>query len=130
MTACSFSSNNVTPGANPVSSKLTITTMPSSGLYFPARGPRGQWPSGAPWAAFGALGLLGLSFLLWRGNRVRLREGFAIAIIVCLCALQIGCAGITSQNNPGTPTGSYTHITVVAAGGPQQTSTTLTLVVQ
>jgi len=75
--------------------------------------------------------LLGLWFLLWRGNRGRQIEGFAIAAILCLVALQTGCAGFTGTGNQrGTPAGTYTNITVTATGGSQQALAKLTLTVQ
>jgi len=130
MASCSFSSDTVTPGANPVSSTLTITTTASSALYFPEGGPAERWPSGTSWLTLGTLALLSLWFLLWRGNRGRLIEGFAIVVIVCLVALQSGCAGVSgTASRPGTPTGTYTNITVTATSGSKQASATLTLTV-
>jgi Abnormal spindle-like microcephaly-assoc'd, ASPM-SPD-2-Hydin/Galactose oxidase, central domain len=129
MASCSFSQNNVTPGSSAVSSKLSILTSASSSrnVLPPARGNR-------PLCYPSLFGVVVLSFVILsvshrRAGRRRLIAQLAVIMVLGIAALQAGCSGgLPIQGD--TPTGTYKNIKVTATAGPQQTSTTVTLIVQ
>ena len=129
--SCSFLPSPVTPGANAVTSQLTITTAaPKSALSLP-----NSILTGA---------LLGTLWIPLAGVlRLRKRQKYGwtfaamLAFVLSLTWL-IGCGGIGSQANNsmpttppvgGTPTGTYT-ITVLGTSGSLQHSTTVNLEVK
>jgi hypothetical protein len=127
----SFSPATVTPGANPASSTLTLTTKA-----------RTEASTGGVFVATGhvppALGLLilipaiGLWFRFGRPVPVRLSgHWLAAGALICLIVLIGRCsAGDTPTPPPtGTPAGTY-QITVRGESGSLKTSTMVTLIVR
>jgi len=124
LAACSFNPGSTTPGSNPATATLTIsTTAPSV-----ARAPSGP----QPFYALG-FGLLGLALIPLATSRRPRRRAVALAGLSVWLILQAACGGGSSTPGPaprpGTPRGSY-NITVTATSGSFQQTTIVTLVVQ
>ncbi len=118
--ACSFSPATVTPGANPVTTTLTITTAPQTALATP--GMSGGLLN-ATW-----LVLPGMLFGMVAIATPRRRKLLTCCLLFLLaggCVLQSAC-GTTSRN---TPRGSYT-ITVTGTAGSTQQAVAVTLTVR
>ena len=124
---CTFSPASVTPGANPATSTLTLTTTASSNTFPPMPS---RWP-GMPVYVFW-LGLSALALLLVAGRmqRQKLSAWIPAATVLCLLLLLAACGGGSkAPQNPGTPKGAFT-ITVTGTAGSLTHTTTVTLVVQ
>ena len=127
---CTFSPNQVTPGAHSANSTLTITTTAGSALGQPV----GQWftkPLYVVWAV-----VLG-TVLAWIRNSRRTpdKSRAASVPIGLLLMLLAGCSGNGKTNATGTPLGTGTppgtySVTVTGTSSSLQHSTTLTLTVQ
>jgi hypothetical protein len=128
---CSFSPSSVTPGANGVTSKLTIsTTAPSASFKEPFHQPPvyGLW-----------IGLMALSLIVFAGIRRFARTRplalyLSAALLGLFLALLAACGGGGGgggggPTNPGTPAGTYT-VTIAGTAGSLQNSGTVTLTVQ
>ncbi len=124
-----FVPNNVTPGVDPASVSLTLTTTarPASAAGLSAS--TGRVPPAL--AVFFLVPALGL--LLRARGRVRpgpLRRRLAAVAMILLLIVIGGCsAGGGDQPDTGTPAGTY-QITVRGSIGTLAVSTTITLVVQ
>ena len=114
LASCSFSPSSVTPGANTVTSMLTVSTTAASALVKPPAGHAPQLPLYALRLKLGGLALVGLGLLSVGGRKNRSRRfalalGLALSLVVA--AVQASCGGGESQppaSNPGTPAGNYT----------------------
>jgi hypothetical protein len=139
--SCSFSPASVTPGTNPVTSTLTISTSAASAaslhrlqpsrpliplfafwLFLPGIAVAGVVPVGAEWKR------RGLRFLLASGMLL-----VVLALVACGGGPTTPASGGTNPGtNPGSTgvtAGSYT-ITIVGTSGSTQQSATAALVVQ
>jgi len=128
----SFSPTSVTPGANAVTTTLTLTTQASSevgAMFGPVR------------FAPPALGLLLLILALFLWSRFprpvlneSLRRWLTAGALVCLIVLLAGCGtkgdgNGGNQPGTGTPKGTY-QVSIKGQSGDLTASTTVTLVVQ
>lgn len=131
-TVCNFSPAALTPGANPLTSMLTVsTTAPSAALRWPfASG--GQKPLFGVWIT--ALGLALAGFLIAR-RRLRLNSpGFYLwlCLVVSVLGLLGACGGNNSPSPPppnGTPPGTYS-LAVTGTAGSLPHSMNASLIVQ
>jgi photosystem II stability/assembly factor-like uncharacterized protein len=142
--SCVFNPTPVTPGANPATTTLTITTT-APGMV-PGAPPAFRWTS----PPVLILSLLLLAILLLAAGRqkseVRLQTSplalrrwpsvSYLAAVLILAALAVSCGGGSSGGggsapppNPGTPPGTYT-VTVNGVSGATTRTTTVTLTVQ
>ncbi len=136
LASCSLSRNSVTPGANPASATLTITTTaPRTASLAPPAG----WPNQAPMFGFSLfLPGLALGCLALQGGDSKKRK-IALYCLLCvflaLTTLQIACGGgggggaPPPRPSPGTTPGTFT-ITVTGTSTGLQHTATSTLVVQ
>lgn len=121
LATCFFSQGSVTPGANPATSQLQITTQ-RPGVAPPQFTGR-MWP--APWLWTGFAGLLAVTWLALRRTESRaLRYAFSVVLLAAALLFQTACA-----QNESTPPGTYS-ITVTGTSGATVRSTVLTLNVQ
>src|SRR5439155_9712881 len=122
LASCSFSPASATPGANTVSSMLTVSTTAASALVKPPDGRVLELPLLALRLELGGLALVGLGLLSVggrksprrqnRSRRIALASGLALLVVVA--AVQASCGGGGSQppaSSPGTPAGNY-NITI------------------
>jgi hypothetical protein len=155
--ACTFAPGSVTPGASPVTSKLTITTT-AAGSRGVLRSPWRGLPLAdtSPWkfipALFAAWALLGFvakrrhgalragvtatSQLSQAGRKDSIRAEIMRPLILFAIALScLACGGGGSSGsappppNPGTPAGTYS-VTVTGTFGQLSKSATVTLTVK
>ncbi len=119
--ACSFSPASLTPGINPVSTTLTLTTTAQSAAARLAMRPPNLfvWP-------FAVAGFFSLLFFSILRNRSTARNALILwAAIACLL-LTVSCGGgggtvTTSRNQTGTPSGT-SSITVNANSATSHTA--------
>ncbi len=119
LTSCTFEPDTVIPGAETVTSLLTIETN-VTGLPSVAPFDRAGVPSAGLAFALPLLALLALIALRSEGRRRKLALPLAVAVIVAAAAFQAGCGddGTTGPTG-GTPLGR--HEFVVRAGSDQIT---------
>jgi hypothetical protein len=131
LTTCSLSPNKVTPGGNPATVVLSISTT-ASVTQAATFGSTQDHPIYAIWMQLQAVGLFGM---ILAGSRVRskkLRMILPLALISAALIFMIGCAGgtgITTPPQTGTTPGTYT-ITVTGSSGALQHLLPVTLIVQ
>ena len=122
-----FNLNPVTPGTNPVTSTLVITTA-AGDPYVARNSGRNRAPSvGNAAADFAGLLISGVGF-----RRRRSKNGWLLYAVLLICGgLGVyGCAGSESNfQNLGSPPGSYT-VTITGISGTLQHSMAVTLNVQ
>jgi hypothetical protein len=126
-TTLSFNPVQVTPGANPAATVLTVKTTKGKGFFTQHVG-----PNAAPFAAI--LFPMGLVFLVGMGaGKYKNNKKFTgwIALILVVSIMGMGLLGCANNNveDLGTAPGTYV-ITVTATSGGVQQSVNLTLVVQ
>jgi hypothetical protein len=133
---CSFSPITVTPGANPATSILTISTTAGSVFLAPQSGRLRIRPMYAFWLT--CLGTILIGLGIWGRTPKKQRIGyFSMGLLIILLALQAGCgspkSGATGTAGTagiaGTPRGTY-NITITGRFSSLQHSTTVTLTVQ
>ena len=122
--ACSFSPATITPGANPATTTLTITTAAQSALLLPAPGSNRSGPLNAMWLALPGM-LVGIVAIA-APKRRKLLNCCLLFLVAGGCVLQSAC-GSTTKIKTVTP-GSYT-ITVTGTAGSNQQTVALTLTV-
>jgi hypothetical protein len=125
--SCSFSPSEVTPGANPVTSALTISNVSGTGMNArPDDLPRGR--KSLPIYAGLALpfGIAGLAFV---GSAQRRRGGRALALcaVVGLGLIASSCGGLASKSTVA-PT-AYS-VTINGSSGSSQFSTIVNVTIQ
>jgi hypothetical protein len=129
----SFSSTRLTPGANPATTTLTLTTKAAQRSGF---GVSVGSIDLIPPASAGLLLLL--AFWLWSRSRQSVpRRSFyrrlAAGMLACSIVLLVGCSGKkdsnTSTGGSGTPKGTF-YLLVKAESGSMSVSTNISLVVQ
>jgi hypothetical protein len=125
--SCSFSPSEVTPGANPVTSALTISNVSGTGMNArPDDLPRGR--KSLPIYAGLALpfGIAGLAFV---GSAQRRRGGRALALcaVVGLGLIASSCGGLASKSTIA-PT-AYS-VTINGSSGSSQFSTIVNVTIQ
>jgi hypothetical protein len=126
--SCSLAPSTLIPGANPVSSTLTISTTSSAGVHLPFDAPTGTWPAYASRLILACFALLAFSIMAWGHNSRRLIGAFGMTLICALAVFQISCASVNATS-PGIPSGTSKTITVTATSGSHQTSAKLTLII-
>lgn len=118
--SCSFSPATLTPGINPVSTTLTLTTTaPSAAGVFPLRG-----PGLLLWAFTLASFFSALLLVLLRGRRAARRVALiwaAIVFVFLLGSCGGGQGGTTGGGSNGTPPGT-SSITVTATSATSHTT--------
>ena len=124
--ACSFSPATVTPGANPATTTLTITTTAQSALLSSAPGGHRSGLLNAMWLLLPGM-LVGIVAIA-SPNRRKLLSCCLLFLMVGGCVLQSACGGATKTNKSLTPPGSYT-ITVTGTAGSAQQTVAVTLTV-
>lgn len=134
--SCSFSPTSVTPGTNPVTSTLTITTSTVSASLRPGRPASPAAPLFAFWLSVPGIAVLGMVRVATNSKQSRLRFCLLSALLLALLVFAACGGGPTTapgSNPPNTPgatnAGSYT-VTLVGSSGSAQQSTTAGLVVQ
>jgi hypothetical protein len=131
LTSCTFSPSSVTPGANPVTSTLTVSTRAPMAFLAPPVGP-GEVPLYAVWLGLPGLALLGVCIV---GQESKNRKIAFLILLLAVLALLAACGGGDGTRpsppppRPGTPTGTHT-ITITGTSGSLERTTTATLVVQ
>jgi hypothetical protein len=130
--ACSISSSPVTPGSNPATVTVTISTTATTSEAMSLLPARQEPPMYAVWMQLQGLGLFGM---LVAGSNRRKKKAMALilfAVLIAALLFMSACAGGTGIGHPtqtGTPTGTYT-VTVTGTSGSLQHSLPLTLTVQ
>jgi len=133
MSTCQFSSPSVTPGANPATSTLTITTAgPTAALTQSPLRPG----SGMPYAILLLLPAMVLGSVRSAvSNRGRLLSLCIVFLMLGLSLGQVACgsgqsaAGQTSVGTGGTPVGTY-NVTITGTSQATQNKISLALTVQ
>jgi uncharacterized repeat protein (TIGR01451 family) len=127
-TTLNFTPSGVTPGANPATSTLIITT--TAGDPFLANNSGGnRRPLFAILLPLWGIVLsgIGLRKRTWRRGKAGF---FLAAVLFTCCGLALnGCASAQNLRNLGTPPGTYS-IAVTGSSGATQHTTTVTLVVE
>jgi hypothetical protein len=126
-TTLSFAPAQVTPGASPASTVMTVKTTMAKGFFTKRIG-----PNAAPFAAI--LFPMGLVFMVGMGagkfkNNKKVTGWITLILVVSF--LGIGMLGCASHNveDLGTPPGTYV-IAVTATSGTVHQSVNVTLIVQ
>ena len=125
-----LSSSSVTPGSNPASVTLTITTTATSAEVAPLRPAPNQFVFAA-WFQIPGFGLFGLMLTGSKHWRKKLTTLIMLALLLASLLFMCACAGgtgIVSQTQGTTP-GTYI-VTVTGASGALQHSLPMTLTVQ
>jgi hypothetical protein len=127
--ACSFSPANVTPGPNPVASKLTISPVAATSMTLPGRR-EGLLLYGTWLLPFG---IAGITFVGGRPCRSRLPV-LAVGAILAIGMVTISCGAVAKPGGvSATAAGNKaTHfaVTVQGASGSNRSSTIVNLVIQ
>ncbi|MGA9509712.1 MAG: choice-of-anchor D domain-containing protein [Candidatus Sulfotelmatobacter sp.] len=133
-TSCALSPAAVNPGANAVTSTLSISTTATVAEAVP--GSSRKSPIYGVWIRSQVIGLFGILLIASKGRNRKSRLRVLAAYLTMTLILMTGCAGgtgiaPTSQTPPqtGTAPGTYT-VTVSGTSGNLQHSLPLTLVVQ
>jgi hypothetical protein len=124
MPTCSFSSSSVAPGANSVTSTLTVSAPATVATLVP-ESHRG--PSNWLYAVY-----LPAPFVIvvFAGSRKKLvRHSWFLAFFVVLILLQVACGGSGSGTGNTGPSSSYT-VRVIGTSGAIQQTTQITVTVQ
>jgi YVTN family beta-propeller protein len=126
LATCSLSSASVTPGANSVTSTLTVTAPTQSAEPIPSGEAQFSRPLYAVLRPMQGLVLLGLCVASSKIKQRRRQLWLACSLFIAFVALQIGCGG-GSSTPPPTPL-NYT-VTVTATSGAIQHTTQVTVTV-
>jgi hypothetical protein len=124
---CAFSPATLTPGAQEVTTTVTIFTTSVSAN----RRPLGSGPLYALWMATAGIVCVVLTAPRSRHRRAHLA---ALILVIAVLMLQVGCGSTASSNAaqsppPAVQTGTFSVVITGASGG-QQFSTTATLTVR
>jgi len=131
LTTCSLSPNSLTPGGEPATIILSISTTAPVAQALPHGSMQGP-PIYAVWIQLQGVGLFGMVFVSLRARPRKLRVIILLLLIGAALLFMSGCAGgtgITSPPQAGTTPGTYTT-TVTGTSGALHHSISVTLVVQ
>ena len=125
-TSCTFSPSTVTPGANPATSTLTISTTGSTSEAA-AAGTSFVTPTYTAWIQLPAFAMVGILLAVPKGSGKK-RVGVLLTLAL---VFMLGCGGtgIVPVSQSGTATGTYT-VTVTGTSGGLQHSLPVSLTVQ
>ena len=129
LATCSLSPTSVTPGANSVTSTLTVTAPSQSArLILPSKGQL----SSPLYAVFlpMALALIGLSLASCKSRNRRSSLWLLCGLFVAFVALQAGCGGGSSNPPPPPPPALNYTVTVTATSGTIQHTNLVNVTVQ
>jgi len=120
---CAFSPGTLTPGAQEVTTTLTIFTATTNADSRPL----GSGSLYAMWTA--SAGIIGVVFSTPMAVRRRRASLGALILIIAVMMLQLGC-GATAKSGATPPTQAGTYpVVIIGTSGDQQFSTTATLTV-
>jgi hypothetical protein len=127
--SCSFSPSEVTPGANPATSSLTISNVAGTGMN--------AWPDDLPQGQkslpiYAGLALpFGIAGLALTGSAQRRRGGRALAlcVVVGLGLIASSCGGLASKSTATVTPTSYS-VTINGSSGSSQFSTSVNVTIQ
>jgi hypothetical protein len=131
--SASFNPPSVTPGANPTSTTLTLTSASQSGLIpLSPQFPLPEWstPLLLAWLAAGLAALLSFRLQQKFGT---LRPRFPFAVLLLGLATFCGCGGTSSSKTTVPPTGpqpTISQVTVTASSGTDTKTIPITLTLQ
>jgi unsaturated chondroitin disaccharide hydrolase len=131
--SASFNPRSVTPGANPTSTTLTLTSAPQSAIIPPSpQFPLPEW-STTPLFVWLAAGLSALVSLRLRQQFATLRLRSVFAVLLVGLATFCGCSGTKSSNTtmpPPVPQPTISQLTVTATSGTDAKTIQITLTSQ
>lgn len=124
MPTCELSQSSLTPGANPVTSTMTVTAPATAAVSSPAT----HHQSGSSLFAACLPLMFGITFIVMSKQRCRL--WVICASLLFLLLLQTACGASKSSNDSGTPPPTNYTVTVAATSGTLQQTTQLAITIQ
>ena len=108
LASCSLSPSAVTPGGNPATSTLTVSTTVSSAFLLPPVRQHGNAPLYAFWFGLPGLALLGVGLMRRESRKRTLCFYLSLALLLAFLAFQAACGGggqpaLQPAPRPGTP---------------------------
>ena len=125
MPTCALSAASVTPGANSVTSTLTITAPAAAAMLVPS----GHWQLGKPLLAIWLPLMFGIT-VVGGSKKLRRRYWVLCGLLMLMFFLQTACGGSNSSSGGGTPSPTNYTVTVTGTSGTIQHTTQVTVTVQ